>query len=161
MAMKIHDNISMSLAKPDDLVLSLKLKWATGAASIGLGLLILALANIQLPQSNIILIISILLLSFGVILFSHALYRNHISSNKNNGIWYNSITSRGLQGWMLGLVLTSFYIVLYFYPNLLGLGLNGQENTGLIHLFDAMSLNLNGHNATQWFVYGTLYTLAI
>jgi len=161
MAMKIHDNISMSLAKPDDLVLSLKLKWATGAASIGLGLLILALANIQLPQSNIILIISMLLLSFGVILFSHALYRNHISSNKNNGIWYNSITSRGLQGWMLGLVLTSFYIVLYFYPNLLGLGLNGQGNTGLIHLFDALSLNLNGHNATQWFVYGTLYTLAI
>ena len=50
---------------------------------------------------------------------------------------------------------------MYFYPRLLGLGTDGAENTGLIALFDPLSQLLSGRNASQWFVYGTLYTVAI
>ncbi len=36
-----------------------------------------------------------------------------------------------------------------------------NPNTGLISLFDPLSKLLSGNPASQWFVYGTLYTLAI
>ena len=61
---------------------------------------------------------------------------------------------------MAGVALTGFYIVLYFYPQYLGLAEKG-ENTGVIALFDPLSKLLSGNPASQWFVYGTLYTVAI
>ena len=39
-----------------------------------------------------------------------------------------SISSHGAWGWILGIILTSFYIVLYFFPQYLGLGKDGAEN---------------------------------
>src|SRR5690606_1309779 len=69
--------------------------------------------------------------------------------------------SRGLTGWITGIALTSFYIVLYFKPVWLGMGIDGAKNTGLIALFDPLSKLLSGNPASQWFVYGTLYTVAI
>ena len=80
---------------------------------------------------------------------------------QNDGVWFKSISSRGTLGWITGIVLTSFYIVLYFYPYLLGLGVDGASNTGLVSLFDPLSNLLSGNPASQWFVYGTLYTVAI
>jgi len=49
---------------------------------------------------------------------------------------------------------------LYFFPQFLGLVKDGP-NTGVISLFDPLSKTLSGNPASQWFVYGTLYTLAI
>ncbi|MGB3146113.1 MAG: 4Fe-4S dicluster domain-containing protein, partial [Maribacter sp.] len=79
---------------------------------------------------------------------------------KNDGVWFKSISSRGVLAWMAGLGLTGFYIVLYFYPQYLGLVKDG-DNQGLIALFDPLSKLLSGNPASQWFVYGTLYTVAI
>ena len=39
--------------------------------------------------------------------------------------------------------------------------LSAQGNSGLVAFFDPLSVLLNGKAATQWFVYGALYTLAI
>jgi len=50
---------------------------------------------------------------------------------------------------------------LYWFPKYLGLGENGASNTGIVGFFDPLSLLLNGKTASQWFVYGTLYTVAI
>jgi hypothetical protein len=58
---------------------------------------------------------------------------------------------------MMGVILTTFYIVLYWYPEYLGLNQDGGNSTGI---FDPL-LHLNGKAASQWFVYGTLYTIAI
>jgi hypothetical protein len=60
---------------------------------------------------------------------------------------------------MMGVILTTFYIVLYWYPEYLGLNQDGG-NTELL-AFDPLSYILNGKTASQWFVYGTLYTIAI
>jgi polyferredoxin len=154
-------NISMSLARPDTKKLSLKLKIAAGIAAAGFFILILALANVQLPNPGVLLFTAFILISAGVILYSHVLYLNTSKGIKNDGTWFNSISSRGALGWVLGIILTLFYIVLYFAPHLLGLGVNGEANVGLVRLFDPLSRILNGNNASQWFVYGTLYTLAI
>lgn len=52
-------------------------------------------------------------------------------------------------------------MALYWFPKYLGLGINNQENLRIIGFFDPLSLALNGKVASQWFVYGTLYTIAI
>ncbi len=44
---------------------------------------------------------------------------------------------------------------------MLGQGTDGVKNSGLINLFDPLSYTLKGTAASQWFVYGVLYTVAI
>lgn len=154
-------NYSMSLAKPDAPDLSVMQKVAIGLGILGLFIFVLALLNTNFPNQGWFLTISLLLIFVGTIIYSNVSYLNKSKGIKNDGIWFKSISSRGALGWITGIVLTSFYITLYFYPNYLGLSSNGEANTGLISLFDPFSKLLNGNPASQWFVYGTLYTLAI
>ena len=151
----------MSLAKPEANDLSTKQKIAIALGAVGLFILVLALANTNFPNKWLFLILSLSFISIGTILFANDAYLSKLEGIKNDGIWFKSISSRGTLGWVSGIVLTSFYIVLYFYPYLLGLGVNGVSNTGLVSLFDPFSKLLSGNPASQWFVYGTLYTVAI
>ena len=151
----------MSLAKPDAQDLSIRQKVAVGLGVIGLFILVLALFNTHFPNKSLFLVISLGLISVGTIVFANDAYLNKLDGIKNDGVWFKSISSRGVIGWVTGIVLTLFYIVLYFYPHLLGLGKDGTANTGLVSLFDPLSKVINGNPASQWFVYGTLYTIAI
>jgi len=78
---------------------------------------------------------------------------------RNKGVWHNNLTNRGIPAWILALLLTAFYVMIYFFPAALGYHESG--NTGLIALFDPLSQWIKQKPATQWFVYGVLYTLAI
>ena len=80
---------------------------------------------------------------------------------KNNGIWISSLTNRGLLAWISGIIITAFYVILYWFPMYLGLGQGEQANTSLVAFFDPLSMALKGSPASQWFVYGTLYTFGI
>ena len=135
----------------------------TGTALGLFGLLILLLhgAGIRFFSNTIDIILALLSLSFGILIYSYALYRGHPEGIKNNGVWRRALTSRGWLAILSGIVITGFYIVLYFYPQYLGLGTDGAKNTGLIALFDPLSQLLKRQPASQWFVYGVLYTLAI
>ncbi|MCB4807644.1 4Fe-4S binding protein [Tamlana sp. 62-3] len=154
-------NSSMSLAKPDALNITTKQKIALAIGSIGLVILALALFNTNFPNKGLFLTLALGLITVGTVFYSREAYLTKLEGIKNDGVWFKSISSRGIGGWILGVVLTSFYIVLYFFPKYLGLGQNGEANTGLIALFDPLSKLLSGRDASQWFVYGTLYTIAI
>lgn len=154
-------NHSMSLAKPDALGINTKQKIAIAIGFIGLFILVLATLNVNFPNKALFLALAIGSISVGTILYTREAYLTKLEGIKNDGVWFKSISSRGVLGWALGIFLTLFYIVLYFFPVYLGLGQNGEENTGLIALFDPLSQLLSGNNASQWFVYGTLYTVAI
>ncbi len=153
-------NPSLSLAKPDAYHTSGKQKIFLATGMIGLFVLVLALFNLE-KFSVWTLTSALSLIAVGVTGFSADAYLNKPEGIKNDGVWFKSISSRGLLGWLTGIVLTLFYIVLYFYPQFLGLGIDGRENSGLIAFFDSLSQLLNGGPASQWFVYGTLYTMAI
>lgn len=82
---------------------------------------------------------------------------------KNNFVMFGSVTNRGMWGWFLGVFMTGFYIVLYFYSSWLA---------GLIELVDPIKVAISGSSAisvaedgttthSPWFLYGFLYTLAI
>ncbi|GAA3519610.1 hypothetical protein GCM10022393_37280 [Aquimarina addita] len=152
---------SMSLANPNAKGISTKQKIALALGFIGFFILILALLNTNFPNQGLFLTLSLLLISAGIVMYAHNAYLTKLEGIKNDGVWFKSISSRGILGWLTGVGLTSFYIVLYFKAELLGLGSDGNANTGLIGLFDPLSYLLSGRPASQWFVYGTLYTVAI
>ncbi|MBQ0788795.1 MAG: 4Fe-4S binding protein [Oceanihabitans sp.] len=152
---------SMSLATPDALNITTKQKIALAAGLVGLFILLLAVFNVDFPNRPVFLAISLGLVIGGTIIYSREAYLTKLEGIKNDGTWFKSISSRGVLGWALGIFLTTFYIVLYFFPKYLGLGVDGAANTGLVALFDPLSNLLSGNNASQWFVYGTLYTVAI
>jgi polyferredoxin len=95
-----------------------------------------------------------------MMVFGVSTYAGESDGIKNNGIWTNSLTNRGLLAWVSGVVITGFYIELYWYPELLGLNSEGV-NTGMIAFFDPLSYAIKGAPASQWFVYGTIYTICI
>ncbi|NNF74429.1 MAG: 4Fe-4S binding protein [Flavobacteriaceae bacterium] len=159
--MSDQNNHSLSLANPDIPGLNLRQKIALGLGLTGLLIMVLALFNTPVYEKGFVLLASLVLIGIGTVVYANELYLKKLDGIKNDGVWFKSISARGLLGWITGVVLTGFYIVLYFYPHLLGLGLNGSANTGLVALFDPLSKILNGNPASQWFVYGSLYTLAI
>jgi len=153
-------NRSMSLAGEPPKALNTGQKLAVITGMTGMGILILQLFNLNLGNSALWLSIAILAIFAGIIWFSQAAYAHKHKGIKNDGVWFKSMSNRGVLAWMAGIALTGFYIVLYFYPQYLGLVKDG-DNTGLIALFDPLSKALSGNPASQWFVYGTLYTVAI
>ena len=100
-------------------------------------------------------------LTAGSIGFTVIQYKDTLPGIRNNHNWFTSLTSRGSTAWILAVCLTGFYILLYWFPHLLGQGSDGTGNTGLIRLFDPLSQFLKGKPASQWFVYGAMYTLTI
>ena len=151
----------MSLTKSEAFDLSIKKKIAVATGVIGLFILTLALFNTNFPSKTLFLTLSLLMISIGTVVFANDMYLQKSKGIKNDGVWFKSISSKGLWAWITGIVLTSFYIVLYFKASWLGLGANGEANSGLVALFDPLSQLLSGNLASQWFVYGTLYTVAI
>jgi len=151
---------SMSLAGEPPKALNTGQKLAVLTGMTGMGIFILQLFNLNLGNSALWLSVAILAIFAGIIWFSQAAYSHKHKGIKNDGVWFKSMSSRGVLAWMAGVALTGFYIVLYFYPEYLGLVKDG-DNTGLIALFDPLSKALSGNPASQWFVYGTLYTVAI
>ncbi|WP_209402270.1 4Fe-4S dicluster domain-containing protein [Pseudozobellia sp. WGM2] len=151
---------SMALTGEPPKALNLQQKLATFIGVTGLGILTLAVFNVYFPNKAFWLTISLVAISAGIVWFSVAAYAQKHKGIKNDGVMFKSISSRGFWGWIAGILLTGFYIVLYFYPQYLGLVKEG-DNTGVIALFDPLSKLLSGNSASQWFVYGTLYTIAI
>lgn len=70
----------------------------------------------------------------------------------NNEVQRSSLQNRGLPGILLGTYLIAFYVLLYFYP---------EHLVNWIILADPLSYRLSGNPASQWFLYGLLYTLAV
>jgi len=150
----------MSLTGQPPKSLNTTQKIATVLGLTGLAILLLAGLNVDFPNKVVWLIFALTALTTGIILFAMGAYSGQLEGIKNNGVWFKSISSRGLWAWIAGLSLTGFYIILYFFAEYLGLNTEG-ENKGIIAFFDPLSRWLSGNAASQWFVYGTLYTLAI
>ncbi len=126
------------------------------------GLLIMLLAWAGAPViGSLWLILSLSLLTLGVILYSYRTYMTQHAGIKNNGNFFSSISNRGALAWAAGILVTAFYVCLYLKAEWLGLGKDGMSNSGLVALFDPLSQFMKGKPASQWFVYGTLYTIAI
>ena len=152
----------MSISNPHPIGMDWIQKLGLAIASIGFLILMVAWLGITYHQNGLFLSLSLGSLSAGILLYTYGLYRNQPAGIKNNHVFLDSLSSRGLLGWVAGIILTSFYVFLYWFPAYLGLETGeNAENQGLVALFDPLSQLLKGKNASQWFMYGTIYTLLI
>ncbi|GAA4356080.1 hypothetical protein GCM10023185_19490 [Hymenobacter saemangeumensis] len=92
------------------------------------------------------------LVSAGTLGWSWLKFGRRPAGVQQDNLWLRSSTSRGSIAWVTGLVLTGFYVLLYWFPEYL---------ERLVRPLDGLSLWLRGQPANQWFLYGTFYTLAI
>ncbi|MBT0607450.1 4Fe-4S binding protein [Aequorivita echinoideorum] len=150
----------MSLSGQPPVALNALQKIGTALGITGLTVLLLAAFNINLPENPIWFWIAFFAMITGVLVFTYGQYKGTEAGIKNDGVMFKAMTSRGFVAWVLGIALTVFYIILYWFPNLLGV-VEGGKNTGVVSLFDPLSEKLTGGPSSQWFVYGVLYTLAI
>ncbi len=148
---------SISPEKPPLLDAVQKVTLALG--SLGLLLMLISWAGVSLPSKGILFYTSLGLIFFGVIAYSWRTYMIQPAGIKNNGNFFSSISHRGVWAWISAILITGFYVVLYLKAEYLGLG--DTENSGLVAFFDPLSQLMHGKKASQWFVYGVLYTLAI
>ncbi|MEM1270206.1 MAG: 4Fe-4S dicluster domain-containing protein [Bacteroidota bacterium] len=144
-----HD-ASFSLAAPTT---ELDTRQRIGLAVFGLGLLSLLVAW-AMDGGSPVLASS---LGFGLtigggLIYFWAKYLGKPAGIRNDGLTFSPTTSKGWIGWILGVVFTGFYVLLYWIPGTL---------EGLIRITDPLSYTLRGKAADQWFLYGTFYTIAV
>ena len=152
----VQENISLTPHMYPGLTIGQKISVAFGLLGLLTG--IITGSGIFAPKI-VALSISLLLMCIGVIGYAWQTYSHQQPGIKNNLVWFSGLTNRGLWAWISALVITGFYILLYFFPQVLGLSETG--NNGIVGLFDPFSQWIKGKPASQWFVYGVLYTLAI
>jgi polyferredoxin len=121
-------------------------------ASFSLLIVLLALVGISLQPSWLFLTIALVGMAIGILVFTYGSYAHVPKGIKNNNVYFNGLTNRSILGWLLGILLTTFYIQLYWFSASL---------ETLIELFNPLSEILRNSKADKWFVYGTLYTFVI
>ena len=100
-----------------------------------------------------------------ILLFSFR-YLSRPAGIDNDDITRSSISTRNLTTYILTLIFTLFYIVIYFgnkisFPFGEGGNLDEWLNKHFYSFFNPLSYALSGKEANNWFFYGTLYTYLV
>lgn len=130
-----------------------KQKVALLLAGLGVVLLLLVWAAKNAFAPTLVLLASLGLMTAGVALYIREAYLHQPEGIKNNGVWFRSLSARGVWAWLAAIVITGFYTVLYFCP--------ASWLVGLTDLFTPLSVLMRGSAADKWFVYGALYTFSV
>ncbi|WP_246010581.1 4Fe-4S binding protein [Hymenobacter perfusus] len=131
-------------------------------AVVGLGLLLLLPVAFDgdAARARLCFFAALGLVSAGTLGWSWYTFGRGPAGVRLNDQWLRGSTARGALAWLTAVVLTGFYVVLYWFSSD-----NGQGNFGplnqLVHALDPVSQALRRRPADQWFLYGTFYTLAV
>lgn len=120
--------------------------------AIGFIIILLAWMGITMEPAILFLWLSMGLMGLGILTYTYGTYAGHTAGIKNNHVWFNSLSNGGILGWITGIILTLFYVQLYWFSDSL---------EGLVSMFDPLAYLFTGKQASQWFVYGTVYTFLI
>ncbi len=127
-------------------------KISLAVLSIGFLFLLISLTGVSNHQPIIFLLLSLGLIIVGTLTFYLVQIKESPAGVKNDGKFFNSMTNRGVPAWIIGILISGFYSILYWYPSLI-------ENW--TRLVDPISYTLRDKPANQWFLYGTFYTVAV
>lgn len=143
---------SISIARPNPILTSGKTKLAVALTAVAVFIFLVAWSGRVVLNPAITLTTAFILLIISLVLFVREEYLRFPEGIKNNGVWFKSISSRGLWGWFAGVLITVFYVCLYWWPEYLA---------GLVALFDPFSQAFRARPADSWFVYGSFYTISV
>ena len=135
-------------------------KLALAAVAAGLLALLLTLADADAGRQRTWFYWGLALLSGGVLVWSAVTFGRRPAGVQHDNLWRRASTARGAVAWVTALVLTGFYVVLYWFSADDGHGQFGPLSH-LVHALDGISQALRARPADQWFLYGTFYTLAV
>lgn len=90
--------------------------------------------------------------SLGALLFIGPKFKEGTAGIKHNNIFFSKVNNRGWIGIALGVLMILFYVALYWFPYYI---------VNLVILVDPIAIALSGSPASQWFLYGFIYTIAI
>jgi len=96
-----------------------------------------------------------LALSIGLVVLGGVLFQfsgSGHTSLAHTGVFHSSLMNRGVLGMLTGTYLIGFYVILYWFPAYL---------SPLVWMVEPIAQFLSGGPASQWFLYGLVYTLAI
>lgn len=146
-------NPSLALGDNSAHRLSAVQKGALVAFGLGVLVIVVALAS-DLGARHPILMLSVIGVLFvgGALVYVWDEYRRREPGVRNDGVMFSSNQARGWLGWVVGVVFTGLYVLLYWFPETLD---------GLIRVADPLAYTLRGSAADHWFLYGTVYTLAV
>jgi polyferredoxin len=150
---KTMKDASLSIATPHPTLTTARQKFALAMSGIGIVLLLLVWASQKAFAPVPLLLLSFGLMFVGVLIFVREEYLFKPEGIKNNGVWFKSLSSRGVWGWLAAIVITAFYTVLYFCP--------ATWLVGLTDMFEPLSQGIRGRPADKWFVYGSMYTFSV
>ncbi|MCD4730740.1 MAG: 4Fe-4S binding protein [Bacteroidales bacterium] len=106
-----------------------------------------------LPDNkNLFFFLTFILGIIGALIFIIPKFFDSSPGIKHNNIFKNPLNNRGWIGVILGSFLIIFYILLYFFPVYI---------LEWILISDVASEAFFGREASQWFLYGFLYTIAV
>lgn len=144
---------SLSLGAPNPTLTTGRQKIALTLAGFGVVLLLLVWAAQNAFYPTPVLLTALGLMGIGILIFIREEYLTRPEGIKNNGVWFRSLSARGIWGWLIAIILTTFYSVLYFSPP--------TWLSGLTALFEPLSQTVRGKSADKWFVYGSIYTFSV
>ena len=120
--------------------------------SIGLFFFLISLTGVSNNKPLLFFFLSFGLTILGALTYFIPQIKEAPAGIKNNNIFFSKVTYRGAPAWILGILFTAFYIVLYWFPSYI-------ENW--VVLVNPLSHWLRGKEADRWFLYGSLYTTAV
>ena len=104
-------------------------------------------------ENNTAIFFLIFLLTIaGALFYIISKYGATLPGINNRKIFNTGLTSKGIAGMFLAIILIIFYIFMYWFPEYI---------TNWVILVDPLSMLISGHQASQWFLYGFLYTIAV
>ena len=132
------------------------------AAGIALGLLAFALfcAGLDLGGGWTAVLATFGLTSVATAVWFYVDFKDTVPGIEHDGTFFRGVQNRRLAGWTLGVAITGFYVVLYFYDDLQARGMPAVLERP-VRLLDPLAQLTQGGPASHWFLYGVLYTLAI
>ncbi len=148
----VVQSVEMSLVHSTHQDLSFKKKLGLGMFGIGILMLFISLSGMGNESPWFFFFVSFGLSVSGGLVYILSTRKAKLPGIKNNGIFFSSVMSRGSIGWVIAVLFTGFYVVLYWFSELL---------SNWIRLVDPLSHLLRDKPADQWFLYGVFYTLAV
>ncbi len=119
---------------------------------VGFGIVLVANSGFGSTHSLLMLLLTTVTIGVGTLGFTLSTYNKRPKGVNNNGTMLSGVTNRGYWAWLIGVLLTGFYVLWYWWPST------------MVHLYrmtDPVSELLRGKPSDQWYFYGLFYTFAI
>jgi ferredoxin-type protein NapH len=153
--MSAESNPSLSLVDPYPSGQDAVQRMALGAFAMGLLALVIAAFGPGKEFPQVFFWLAVVLGPVGATVYVARSFLLREPGVRNEHIWHRSLFNRGVAAWVFGVLLTGFYVALYWGPE------SYWNDAALVRVFDPLSKLLTGSPADRWFLYGAIYTLCI